>query len=161
VYGDVHEKYALAHINLAQAYLEMKGLPVQAKKHAEIAWNILIENLRAHAKLNVQREQQEASKATAITLAKAKEEAAKKEAAENENFVVIGGIKTHVEDEKEVEKEKAGDKENAVEVTGVVEETGVAPGRVETRQVYSYPDSDKHQMMLNYIYGRACTILRE
>ncbi|XP_062946450.1 tetratricopeptide repeat protein 23 [Cynocephalus volans] len=40
-YGDSHWKLAQAHVNLAQGYLQMKGLSLQAKQHAEKAKEIL------------------------------------------------------------------------------------------------------------------------
>jgi hypothetical protein len=137
VYGSTHEKFALAHINLAQAYLEMKNLPKQAKKHCETAWNILLENLKENAKRSVQREQHEASK---VVEAIAKSQAEEKDAADADG--VVTGSKTKIEP---VDEEKP-----AEETIAVVE-----------KKPYIYPDSEKHQMMLNYIYGRSCTILRE
>ncbi|XP_014448246.1 tetratricopeptide repeat protein 23 isoform X2 [Tupaia chinensis] len=41
-YGDSHWKLAEAHINLAQGYLQLKGLSLQAKQHAEKARDILV-----------------------------------------------------------------------------------------------------------------------
>ncbi|KAM9068705.1 tetratricopeptide repeat protein 23 isoform 2-T9 [Sarcophilus harrisii] len=41
-YGDHHWKLAEAHVNLARGYLQMKGLSLQAKQHAEKAREILI-----------------------------------------------------------------------------------------------------------------------
>ncbi|XP_074090287.1 tetratricopeptide repeat protein 23 isoform X2 [Macrotis lagotis] len=41
-YGDHHWKLAEAHINLAQGYLQLKGLSLQAKQHAEKAREILL-----------------------------------------------------------------------------------------------------------------------
>ncbi|XP_060035309.1 tetratricopeptide repeat protein 23 [Erinaceus europaeus] len=41
-YGDTHWKLAEAHVNLAQGYLQMKGLSLQAKQHAEKAKEILL-----------------------------------------------------------------------------------------------------------------------
>nr|XP_051678931.1 tetratricopeptide repeat protein 23 isoform X6 [Oryctolagus cuniculus] len=43
-YGDSHWKLAEAHINLAQGYLQLKGLSLQAKQHAEKAQEILLTN---------------------------------------------------------------------------------------------------------------------
>ncbi|MBW02062.1 Tetratricopeptide repeat protein 23, partial [Eschrichtius robustus] len=40
-YGDSHWKLAEAHVNLAQGYLQLKGLSLQAKQHAEKAKEIL------------------------------------------------------------------------------------------------------------------------
>ncbi|XP_029094704.1 tetratricopeptide repeat protein 23 isoform X2 [Monodon monoceros] len=40
-YGDSHWKLAEAHVNLAQGYLRLKGLSLQAKQHAEKAKEIL------------------------------------------------------------------------------------------------------------------------
>ncbi|XP_013848677.1 tetratricopeptide repeat protein 23 isoform X2 [Sus scrofa] len=40
-YGDSHWKLAEAHINLAQGYLQLSGLSLQAKQHAEKAKEIL------------------------------------------------------------------------------------------------------------------------
>uniref|UniRef100_A0A8C0R9R8 Tetratricopeptide repeat domain 23 n=1 Tax=Canis lupus familiaris TaxID=9615 RepID=A0A8C0R9R8_CANLF len=44
-YGDSHWKLAEAHINLAQGYLQLKGLSLQAKQHAEKAKEILTNSL--------------------------------------------------------------------------------------------------------------------
>ncbi|XP_028024552.2 tetratricopeptide repeat protein 23 isoform X4 [Balaenoptera acutorostrata] len=46
-YGDSHWKLAEAHVNLAQGYLQLKGLSLQAKQHAEKAKEILT-NAIAH-----------------------------------------------------------------------------------------------------------------
>uniref|UniRef100_A0A8C3WN01 Tetratricopeptide repeat domain 23 n=1 Tax=Catagonus wagneri TaxID=51154 RepID=A0A8C3WN01_9CETA len=40
-YGDCHWKLAEAHVNLAQGYLQLSGLSLQAKQHAEKAKEIL------------------------------------------------------------------------------------------------------------------------
>lgn len=40
-YGDAHWKLAEAHVNLARGYLQLKGLSLQAKQHAEKAKEIL------------------------------------------------------------------------------------------------------------------------
>nr|KAF6412111.1 tetratricopeptide repeat domain 23 [Rousettus aegyptiacus] len=40
-YGDPHWKLAEAHVNLAQGYLQLRGLSLQAKQHAEQAREIL------------------------------------------------------------------------------------------------------------------------
>ncbi|XP_039700006.1 tetratricopeptide repeat protein 23 isoform X1 [Pteropus medius] len=40
-YGDPHWKLAEAHVNLAQGYLQLRGLSLQAKQHAEKAREIL------------------------------------------------------------------------------------------------------------------------
>uniref|UniRef100_A0A8C5LI33 Tetratricopeptide repeat domain 23 n=1 Tax=Jaculus jaculus TaxID=51337 RepID=A0A8C5LI33_JACJA len=40
-YGDTHWKLAEAHVNLAQGYLQLKGLSLQAKQHTEKAKEIL------------------------------------------------------------------------------------------------------------------------
>ncbi|XP_012619992.1 tetratricopeptide repeat protein 23 isoform X4 [Microcebus murinus] len=40
-YGDTHWKLAEAHVNLAQGYLQLKGLSLQAKQHIEKAKEIL------------------------------------------------------------------------------------------------------------------------
>ncbi|XP_006872211.1 PREDICTED: tetratricopeptide repeat protein 23-like, partial [Chrysochloris asiatica] len=40
-YGDSHWKLAEAHVNLAQGYLQLKGLSLQAKQHVEKAQKIL------------------------------------------------------------------------------------------------------------------------
>ncbi|XP_053437772.1 tetratricopeptide repeat protein 23 isoform X2 [Nycticebus coucang] len=44
-YGDSHWKLAEAHVNLAQGYLQLKGLSLQAKQHAEKAKEILIASI--------------------------------------------------------------------------------------------------------------------
>ncbi|KAM6201888.1 tetratricopeptide repeat protein 23 [Rhynchocyon petersi] len=44
-YGDSHWKLAEAHINLAQGYLQMKGLSLQAKQHIEKAQEILTNSI--------------------------------------------------------------------------------------------------------------------
>uniref|UniRef100_H0XLF2 Tetratricopeptide repeat domain 23 n=1 Tax=Otolemur garnettii TaxID=30611 RepID=H0XLF2_OTOGA len=44
-YGDSHWKLAEAHVNLAQGYLQLKGLSLQAKHHAEKAKEILIASI--------------------------------------------------------------------------------------------------------------------
>ncbi|XP_073738588.1 tetratricopeptide repeat protein 23 isoform X5 [Callorhinus ursinus] len=44
-YGDSHWKLAEAHINLAQGYLQLKGLSLQAKQHAEKAKEILTSSI--------------------------------------------------------------------------------------------------------------------
>ncbi|XP_028921711.1 tetratricopeptide repeat protein 23 isoform X1 [Ornithorhynchus anatinus] len=44
-YGDCHWKQAEAHVNLAQGYLQLKGLSLQAKQHAERAKKILFTDL--------------------------------------------------------------------------------------------------------------------
>uniref|UniRef100_A0A4X2KPH7 Tetratricopeptide repeat domain 23 n=1 Tax=Vombatus ursinus TaxID=29139 RepID=A0A4X2KPH7_VOMUR len=41
-YGDHHWKLAEAHVNLARGYLQLKGLSLQAKQHAEKAREILL-----------------------------------------------------------------------------------------------------------------------
>ncbi|XP_056663066.1 tetratricopeptide repeat protein 23 isoform X2 [Monodelphis domestica] len=43
-YGDRHWKLAEAHVNLAQGYVQLKGLSLQAKQHAEKAREILLTN---------------------------------------------------------------------------------------------------------------------
>ncbi|XP_044522852.1 tetratricopeptide repeat protein 23-like [Gracilinanus agilis] len=43
-YGDHHWKLAEAHVNLAQGYVQLKGLSLQAKQHAEKAREILLTN---------------------------------------------------------------------------------------------------------------------
>ncbi|XP_007958140.1 tetratricopeptide repeat protein 23 [Orycteropus afer afer] len=40
-YGDSHWKLAEAHVNLAQGYLQLKGLSLQAKQHTEKAQEVL------------------------------------------------------------------------------------------------------------------------
>ncbi|XP_076400886.1 tetratricopeptide repeat protein 23 isoform X8 [Peromyscus maniculatus bairdii] len=44
-YGDSHWKLAEAYINLAQGYLQLKGLSLQAKQHAEKAKEILASSI--------------------------------------------------------------------------------------------------------------------
>ncbi|GAB5572199.1 tetratricopeptide repeat protein 23 isoform X3 [Prionailurus iriomotensis] len=44
-YGDSHWKLAEAHVNLAQGYLQLKGLSLQAKQHAEKAKEILTNSI--------------------------------------------------------------------------------------------------------------------
>uniref|UniRef100_A0ABI7WHI3 Tetratricopeptide repeat domain 23 n=1 Tax=Felis catus TaxID=9685 RepID=A0ABI7WHI3_FELCA len=44
-YGDSHWKLAEAHVNLAQGYLQLKGLSLQAKQHAEKAREILTNSI--------------------------------------------------------------------------------------------------------------------
>ncbi|XP_037001835.2 tetratricopeptide repeat protein 23 isoform X2 [Artibeus jamaicensis] len=44
-YGDCHWKLAEAHVNLAQGYLQLKGLALQAKQHAEKAKEILAHSI--------------------------------------------------------------------------------------------------------------------
>eukprot|EP00074_Homo_sapiens_P068623 XP_011520229.1 tetratricopeptide repeat protein 23 isoform X1 [Homo sapiens] len=44
-YGDSHWKLAEAHVNLAQGYLQLKGLSLQAKQHAEKARQILANSI--------------------------------------------------------------------------------------------------------------------
>lgn len=44
-YGDSHWKLAEAYVNLAQGYLQMKGLSLQAKQHAEKAKEILANSM--------------------------------------------------------------------------------------------------------------------
>ncbi|XP_058914517.1 tetratricopeptide repeat protein 23 isoform X6 [Kogia breviceps] len=44
-YGDSHWKLAKAHVNLAQGYLQLKGLSLQAKQHAEKAKEILTNSI--------------------------------------------------------------------------------------------------------------------
>ncbi|XP_014412182.2 tetratricopeptide repeat protein 23 isoform X1 [Camelus ferus] len=44
-YGDSHWKLAEAHVNLAQGYLQLKGLSLQAKQHAEKAKEILTSSI--------------------------------------------------------------------------------------------------------------------
>ncbi|XP_072473142.1 tetratricopeptide repeat protein 23 isoform X2 [Notamacropus eugenii] len=44
-YGDHHWKLAEAHVNLARGYLQLKGLSLQAKQHAEKAREILTNSL--------------------------------------------------------------------------------------------------------------------
>ncbi|KAL4692222.1 hypothetical protein H8959_016032 [Pygathrix nigripes] len=44
-YGDSHWKLAEAHVNLAQGYLQLKGLSLQAKQHAEKAKQILANSI--------------------------------------------------------------------------------------------------------------------
>ncbi|XP_059952886.1 tetratricopeptide repeat protein 23 isoform X3 [Mesoplodon densirostris] len=44
-YGDSHWKLAKAHVNLAQAYLQLKGLSLQAKQHVEKAKEILTNSI--------------------------------------------------------------------------------------------------------------------
>ncbi|XP_037365953.1 tetratricopeptide repeat protein 23 isoform X2 [Talpa occidentalis] len=44
-YGDSHWKLAEAHVNLAQGYLQLKGMSLQAKKHAEMAKEILTNSI--------------------------------------------------------------------------------------------------------------------
>uniref|UniRef100_A0A9L0S0Q8 Tetratricopeptide repeat domain 23 n=1 Tax=Equus caballus TaxID=9796 RepID=A0A9L0S0Q8_HORSE len=44
-YGNSHWKLAEAHVNLAQGYLQLKGLSLQAKQHAEKAKEILTNSI--------------------------------------------------------------------------------------------------------------------
>ncbi|XP_017655028.1 tetratricopeptide repeat protein 23 isoform X4 [Nannospalax galili] len=44
-YGDSHWKLAEAHVNLAQGYLQLKGLSLQAKQHTEKAKEILANSI--------------------------------------------------------------------------------------------------------------------
>ncbi|XP_058398336.1 tetratricopeptide repeat protein 23 isoform X1 [Diceros bicornis minor] len=44
-YGDSHWKLAEAHVNLAQGYLQLKGMSLQAKQHAEKAKEILTNSI--------------------------------------------------------------------------------------------------------------------
>ncbi|XP_032691927.1 tetratricopeptide repeat protein 23 isoform X4 [Lontra canadensis] len=44
-YGDSHWKLAEAHVNLAQGYLQLKGLSLQARQHAEKAKEILTNSI--------------------------------------------------------------------------------------------------------------------
>ncbi|XP_075414009.1 tetratricopeptide repeat protein 23 isoform X1 [Tenrec ecaudatus] len=44
-YGDSHWKLAEAYVNLAQGYLQLKGLPLQAKQHIEKAQEILTNSI--------------------------------------------------------------------------------------------------------------------
>ncbi|XP_004617801.3 tetratricopeptide repeat protein 23 [Sorex araneus] len=46
-YGDAHWKLAEAHVNLAQGYLQLGGLSLQAKQHAEKAKDILTSSVTA------------------------------------------------------------------------------------------------------------------
>ncbi|XP_059227641.1 tetratricopeptide repeat protein 23 isoform X2 [Mustela nigripes] len=45
-YGDSHWKLAEAHVNLAQGYLQLKGLSLQARQHAEKAKEILTNSIQ-------------------------------------------------------------------------------------------------------------------
>ncbi|KAB0352999.1 hypothetical protein FD754_017856, partial [Muntiacus muntjak] len=44
-YGDSHWKLAEAHVNLAKGYLQLKGMSLQAKQHAEKAKEILTSSI--------------------------------------------------------------------------------------------------------------------
>ncbi|CAH7336252.1 Ttc23 [Phodopus roborovskii] len=46
-YGDSHWKLAEAYVNLAQGYLQLKGLSLQAKQHAEKAKEILANSIES------------------------------------------------------------------------------------------------------------------
>lgn len=46
-YGDSHWKLAEAYVNLAQGYLQLKGLSLQAKQHAEKAKEILANSMES------------------------------------------------------------------------------------------------------------------
>ena len=150
IYGDTHEKVALAHINLAQVYLELKHLPKQGKHHCEVAWNILVDNLKDAAKKRMQRAQkEEARRAAEAAIATAK--SGKKEKDEE----VVVGSRVSVVDEGNMTYIDATDLKHDEEKVKKDENEAI------DRKPYSYPDSDKHQMMLNYIYGRSCSILKE
>lgn len=135
IYGGSHEKYALACINLAQAYLEFKNLPKQAKSHCEKAWNILIENLKEDAKQKLQLEQ----------LLQQQKEALARAAAEKEK------------DDEQVVVSNPDMAESNEQLSNTLE----LEQQHELVKNTLYPESEKHQMMLNYIYGRSCTLLKE